>query len=141
MNELHSSIDTFFASYAAAFNRFDLISIAKHYALPALLVHEKGQSIYEKPQQLTNKLKEVLRNYREFRYQLCQYEILAMLASSDDRVVCVTIKWTIIRDLPLPEIGFQTTYHVRRKNLAPDSAWAIVTVISLEEPGIVGAHS
>ena len=137
MSELHSSIDTFFTSYAAAFNRFDLISIAKHYTLPALLMHEKGQSIYEKPQQLKNKLKEVLRNYREFRYRLCQFEILATLASSDNRVVCVTIKWTIIRDLPLPEICFQTTYHLRKQSLAPDINWAIVTVISLEEPGIV----
>ena len=70
-------METFFASYAAAFNQLDAAEIIKHYHLPCALSDGDGRTAYTDASALLEKFQQNCRDMEGFGFQTCNFSILS----------------------------------------------------------------
>lgn len=124
---MSQEIQSFFSGYCAAYNRFDAAEIARHFALPSMLV-DKNLVIWTTEDEISENMRRLLAVYRDGGYKHATYTIEGTMVQGDDNVV-VNVSWHIERSDKAPW-SFCTGYNLRRVN---NGRWKIILCTAYDE--------
>jgi ketosteroid isomerase-like protein len=120
-------IGDFFASYRDAFNSGDPAAVARHIAVPCLLV-ERQTTVWSTEDEVLQAMTRLVTFYRESGAQNAHFVIEQSLPQGETDAVA-NIAWTIDRADGVASWKFRTGYNLRFN----DGRWRIVCCTSYEE--------
>ena len=124
---LRDQVERFFASYRDAFNSDDSAAVARHVAVPCLLV-ERELTLWSTPDQVLQAMTRLLTFYRESGAGQAHFVIEGLLPQGEVGVVA-NVAWTIDQSEGRDGWNFRTGYNLRRH----EEEWRIVCFTTFED--------
>ena len=128
---LGEEVERFFAGYRDAFNDADPAAVARHIAVPSLLV-QRETTLWSTDQALLQAMTDLVAFYAKSGFRRAHFTLEQVLPLGDDHAVA-DIGWTIERSEGRPAWNFRTGYNLRRE---AGGAWRIVCCTAYEEVGV-----
>jgi ketosteroid isomerase-like protein len=124
---LEEQVERFFASYRDAFNRDDPAAVARHVAVPCLLV-ERELTTWSTADEVLQAMTRLLTFYRESGAGQAHFVIEGLLAQGEAGVVA-NVAWSIDQSDGRDGWNFRTGYNLRRH----EQEWRIVCFTTFED--------
>ena len=125
---LREEVERFFAGYRDAYNDADPAAVARHIAVPSLLV-QRETTLWSTDEALLKAMTELVAFYAKSGFRRAHFTIDQLLPQGEDHAVA-DIAWTIERSEGRAAWNFRTGYNLRREG---GGAWRIVCCTAYEE--------
>ncbi len=127
---LREQVEQFFASYRDAYNSGDPTAVARHIAVPSLLMQQET-TLWATDDQLQQAMRELMAFYSRNGFASAHFTVERLLPQGE-RHAAADVVWTIERSEGRPSWRFRTGYSLRRN----DGIWRIVCCTAYEEAGV-----
>lgn len=124
---MRAGIESFFQSYAAAYNEGDAYAVARHIAAPSLLV-ERIVTVWSTDADVLAAMERLLAFYRANGFKSASCALTHLVEQGTEHAV-VDVLWTIERLAGAAAWSFHTGYNLHRV----DGRWRIVACTAYEE--------
>jgi len=128
---LREEVERFFAGYRDAYNDADPAAVARHIAVPSLLV-QRETTLWSTDEAVLRAMTELVAFYAKSGFRHAHFTVERVLPQGEDHAVA-DIAWTIERSGGRPAWNFRTGYNLRREE---SGAWRIVCCTAYEEIGV-----
>jgi len=124
---VRAEIESFFRSYAVAYNEADAAAVARHFSAPSLLI-ERTTIVWSTAADVLAAMERLLAYYRAngFKRASC---VLKHLVEQGTEHAVADVLWTIERTAGAAAWSFHTGYNLHRV----DRRWRIVACTAYEE--------
>ena len=124
---MREDIERFFRSYRDAYNSSDPVAIARHIAVPCLML-ERAATVWSTEAEVVASMEDLVAFYRRSGFKEADFTVRALMEQGPDDVAA-DIAWTIERH-ELPSWRFHTGYCLRRFG----GIWRIAFCTAYQEP-------
>jgi hypothetical protein len=124
---VREDIERFFRSYCDAYNSSDPAAIARHIAVPCLML-ERAATVWSTEAEVLAAMERLIALYRRSGFKAADFTVHALMELGPDDVAA-DIAWTIERH-ELPSWRFHTGYNLRRLG----GIWRIAFCTAYQEP-------
>ena len=128
---LREEVERFFAGYRDAYNDADPAAVARHIAVPSILV-QRETTLWSTDDALLQAMTELVAFYAKSGYRRANFTVEQVLPQGTDHAVA-DIAWTIERSDGRAAWNFRTGYNLRRED---NGVWRIVCCTAYEEIGV-----
>jgi ketosteroid isomerase-like protein len=127
---VREEVEQFFASYRDAYNSGDAAAVARHIAVPSLLVQQET-TLWATDEQLHQAMSELVAFYARSGFASAHFTVERLLPQGESHAAA-DVAWTIERSEGRPIWRFRTGYNLRRN----EGVWRIVCCTAYEEVGV-----
>ena len=124
---MREDIERFFRSYRDAFNSRDPAAIARHIAVPCLML-ERAATVWSTEAEVVASMEDLVAFYRRSGFKAADFIVHALMEQAPNDAA-VDIAWTIERH-EQPSWRFHTGYNLRRSG----GIWRIAFCTAYQEP-------
>ena len=124
---MRAEIESFFRSYAAAYNEADAAAVAQHIAAPSLLI-ERTVTVWSTDADVLEAMQRLLAFYRANGFKRASCVLKHLFEQGAEHAVG-DVLWTIERAAGAAPWSFHTGYNLHRV----DGRWRIVACTAYEE--------
>jgi ketosteroid isomerase-like protein len=128
---LREEVERFFAGYRDAYNAADPAAVARHFAVPSLLV-QRETTLWSADEAVLQAMTELVAFYAKSGFHRAHFTVEQVVPQGEDHAVA-GIAWAIERSEGRPAWNFHTGYNLRRD---VGGAWRIVCCTAYEEVGV-----
>ena len=124
---MREDVERFFCSYRDAYNSGDPAAIARHIAVPCLML-ERAATVWSTEAEVVAAMDGLIALYRRSGFKAADFTVRALMEQGPDDVAA-DIAWTIERH-EQPSWRFHTGYNLRQIG----GIWRIVFCTAYQEP-------